>query len=80
MNEIIAHFIDVFDEKKCSLLHFPIILGGVKNVQFTHFHQERRSFPWPLVKYKLLTSKLEIPKSFQVVGVAVIVAVPANSL
>ena len=40
MTEIIAHFFDVFDEKKCSLLHFPIILVDLKNVlQFTHFHQ-----------------------------------------
>ena len=40
MNEIIAHLIDVFDEKRCSLLHFPIILGDFENVlQFTHFYQ-----------------------------------------
>ena len=40
MNGIIAHFIEGFNEKKCSLLHIAIILGGVKNVlQFTHFHQ-----------------------------------------
>ena len=31
VTEIIAHFIDVLDEKKCSLLYFPIILGDVKN-------------------------------------------------
>ena len=32
-------FLDVFDEKEYSLLHFPIILGDVKNVlQFTHFY------------------------------------------
>ena len=30
VNEIVAHFNDVFQEKKCSLLHFPIILGNVK--------------------------------------------------
>ena len=41
VNEIvITHFIDIFDEKKSSLLNFPIILGYVKNVvQFTHFQK-----------------------------------------
>ena len=32
MNEIIENFIDIFDEKRCSLLHFPIIFGDVRDV------------------------------------------------
>ena len=61
-------FADVFNENPYSLLHFCINLGDIKNVcnKFNHFcqfclkfHRERRSFPWPLVKYHNACSRMK---------------------
>ena len=52
-----GHFPNVSSENKYNrMLHFCIILGKIKNIQFiifllisSNFYPERRSFPWPLV-------------------------------